>query len=184
MRKVIVITGTPGTGKTVLAERLSKRINARLIKANEVVEAHRLFSSYSEDGAKIVKMKRLGRLLNREVMASRDKLIVLEGHLLCDIKINGATAIVLREHLPTLKRRLIKRGYSISKVRDNIVSEAIDYCGESARSNYGEVHELLNNSRALGLTLRIINGKLKEKGTIELLHELETMMRKDKRFAI
>ena len=75
-------------------------------------------------------------------------MIIVEGHLLCDMKIRGATAIVIREHLKTLLKRMERRKYSRKKIENNIVTEAIDYCGVNAVENYDSVYEVLGGEDA------------------------------------
>ena len=119
MKRIIVITGTPGVGKTTISEKLAKALkNAELIKANDVVRRKGLFTSRSRDGSLLVKMNGLESELNRMANRSSADFLIIEGHLLCDMQIRNAVAIVLRESPVTLVGRLKKRGYSKSKIED------------------------------------------------------------------
>lgn len=170
--KIIVITGTPGTGKSTISERIAKRVKGTvLIKANDLVKEKKLFSTYDVDGAAIADMKRLKEEIEKMISKSRAKAVVVEGHLLCDIKIKGAVAVVLREHLIVIMDRLRKRGYSKKKMEDNVVSEAIDYCGVNAARNYRQTYEVFGKD-AEKLVLDLLAGKKAKRNDIELLGEL------------
>lgn len=183
MRRIIAITGTPGSGKTRIAGLVSRKIKgSHLIDVNQIIKEKRLFSSYSADGAMVVKMKALQRELEKEIK-KLEGTVILEGHILCDLKLKGATAIVIREHLPTIKSRLIKRGYIIAKIRDNLISEATDYCGDNSRKNYAEAFEVLNDRNAVKEITGIIEGKKKPK-RIEMIGELPSLLKEDIRYVI
>lgn len=97
MPKVFAITGTPGTGKTTLAQSLKRRLkNVELISANDVAVSQHLYSGKDPDGAKLVDTRRLEKWLNKRVSASSASTVILDGHLLCEMKIRRAVAIVLR----------------------------------------------------------------------------------------
>jgi broad-specificity NMP kinase len=183
---VIVITGVPGTGKTRLAGLLKNRLkDADVIRATELINSERLFSSRARDGSKIVKMAGLKRALAREIEKSSARVVILEGHVLCDIRIRGAKAVVLREHLGKIKRRLLARGYGKEKVKANLVSEATDYCGLHAEKNYGEVFEMLSGSRTtLPSIVKLAKGGRAKKQDINLLEELRGIIKTDRNFAI
>jgi broad-specificity NMP kinase len=181
-KKIIVITGVPGTGKSTLSERLRKRIgDAELIRLTQIINEDKLFSSYDRYGSKIVKMKELSEKLERMIKNSNRSIVILEGHILCDMKIKYAKAIVLREHLQVIKRRLLKRGYRNGKLNANIISEATDYCGLHARRNYKQVFEMLSSDRnSISNMIKITKGGKPKEKKINLLNELEIMIKKDK----
>ncbi len=173
MKRIMVITGTPGTGKTTISQKLAKALkNSELIRSNDIVRKKKLFTSYANDGAMIVKMSKLAAELNRMARASKADYVIIEGHLLCDMKIDNAIAIVIREHLPTILKRLKERGYSRQKIEDDVVSEGIDYCGVRATNYYRTVYEIWGGSSALGKAMLIAKGKKIKVKEIELLDEL------------
>ncbi|MDE1845741.1 MAG: AAA family ATPase [Candidatus Micrarchaeota archaeon] len=186
MNKVIVITGTPGVGKTTISKMLSKRlVGSRLYDANSIAKNHKLYLGKDKFGSKIVKIKGLEREIGKIVKSNRRHTLIFEGHLLCDIKVPGAVAIVLREHLETIRKRLIERRYPTEKIRDNVVSEAIDYCGASAQKNYAKTYELMSGKNSITAMVQIANGKFKRKNRqIDLLHELLHVIKKEREFAL
>ena len=66
-RNIIIITGTPGTGKTTIAIALSKRINAKLIAVNDLIKHKKLYMGYSDDGAMMAKLPELKWEILREI---------------------------------------------------------------------------------------------------------------------
>jgi adenylate kinase len=183
---VIVITGVPGTGKTTISDILAKRLgDAEVVHTTELIKAERLFSSYGRDGSRIVRMKELERGLGRIAARSPYRFVIIEGHVLCDLKVRGAAAIVLREHLGVIKRRLEARGYGKEKIKANLVSEATDYCGVRAERNYARVYEMFPRSRdALARMARIAEGRGVPKREIDLLPELVGIIKKERDLAI
>jgi len=127
----------------------------------------------------LVNIKGLQRELEKRIRVSGNKTVILEGHLLCEIKIRGAVALVLRSHLKPLEKRLRARKYKGSKLMDNLVSEALDYCGTIAEKNYTKVFEIIGTERQmLGQAMSIISGKKVKQKQIELSEELVSLLSK------
>jgi adenylate kinase len=176
--RILVVTGTPGTGKTTIAENAAMMLKgARIVHINDLVKEKRLYTSRSKkDGALVVDMRRLKQELGRVVREQGCRILILEGHVLCDLRVRGAIAVVVREHLSVLLKRMRRRGYGPEKIMDNLVCEATDYCGIKALANYSRVYELMGRNGAPRTVADIAEGKRVKLAGIELLHELEPLL--------
>ncbi len=129
----LVITGTPGTGKTVLARKISERLGLPLYPANEVAKERGWVKRGEADLNKL-----------EGFYASLKGGFVAEGHLLCEFPVPRARCIILRTRPDVLRKRLEARGYSKKKTLDNLVCEVLDYCVVKAESNYRRVTQVDN----------------------------------------
>ncbi|MFH0868046.1 MAG: AAA family ATPase [Candidatus Woesearchaeota archaeon] len=66
--KVLVVTGTPGTGKTTLSVKLAKKLDFCYIDVNKIVEKYALSEGYDRKRkTKVVDVKKLNRALIKEI---------------------------------------------------------------------------------------------------------------------
>jgi adenylate kinase len=66
--KVILVTGTPGTGKTTLAKMLAKKLAMKYIDVNQIIKEGGLSEGYdAKRAAKIVDTKKLGKAMLAEI---------------------------------------------------------------------------------------------------------------------
>lgn len=125
------LTGTPGTGKTVLGKRLAGFLGAEYVDVNRLIKQHGL-----ADRKKEVNLKRLQGVLKR--ILSKHENVVVESHLLCEFQLPCDAVVVLRCNPLVLRERLRRRGYGKKKTRDNALCEALDYCLVNAELHYGK----------------------------------------------
>lgn len=128
---MIVITGTPGTGKTSVSKVLGKALKMKVLHVGDLVKEKNHLCCGEEGGSLLVDVEKL-----REELEGFDG--IAEGHVLCEISL-PARAIVLRTNPIELEARLRKRDYSESKIRENVEAEAIDYCWINASQNYEDL---------------------------------------------
>lgn len=161
---LIVVTGTPGAGKSSFAKELSESIpNSKLIEINDIVEEFKLFSSIDKMGSKIVKVKELESKVAEIAKGEREKAnVILVGHLAPELKIKPDVAIVVRVGLAELIKRLEARKYQKEKIKENIVSESVDYCGAKMKEQCKNVHEVeteRERKEIIGYVKEIASGK-------------------------
>ncbi len=136
-RFLIAITGSPAAGKSYFSNKLYLRIldtftslDVKLVEVNDLVNKYNSYDGLDEFGSKLVDINNLKKII-KQVIENLDGVVILVGHLLADIKLPYDIVIVKREHLNKLEARMIKRKYQKGKIKENLISEALDYCGEN-----------------------------------------------------
>ncbi len=138
-RRVIVVTGTPGTGKTTLAGMLATRLKALHVDVPELVEKEALYKGVDEERkSKIVDLLQVRNRL-RELVRETPRLLLVSSHVpdvawRRDVK----RVVVLRLDPRELKKRLEGLGWPLQKVKENVASEVLGTCFEEAIQYYGE----------------------------------------------
>ena len=161
----IVITGTPGTGKSSVAKELAKASRTPLISIAEFVKEKGLLEVGEE-----VDVEKLEKELNKRLEEEKAGGWIVEGHLACEIKLPADYVFVLRANPDVLRKRLKKRGYSEKKIEENLLVEMLDYCTQRASVNYPEsiVVELETGGASVKQSAgRIIDAMAKNKKKID-----------------
>ena len=118
----LALTGTPGTGKTAVAEKLVKRGHI-VLDLNGLVKEHGLIIEMDEDrDTAVADIDAVTRFLEKEFSGTED--LVLEGHWSHKVQVTGA--VVLRCDPRILEKRLLERGYADTKVKENVEAELVD----------------------------------------------------------
>lgn len=167
----IVITGSPGTGKTLVAKALSERLGLELIDIKMIVKREKLDKGPEHE----VDIKSLSKALS--FLKGKDGFVV-EGHLACELPLPADFVFVLRTHPDVLRQRLSKRRYPKAKLEGNLMAEMLDYCTQRAEQEYVLAPLELDTSQltAQEAALRIaaaIKQKKKKLDTVNYSRELE-----------
>lgn len=131
--KIIVISGTPGTGKTSVSKRISELYNARLISLNKLaisesfdIQYDKKRETYLFDTEKFVPYV---LDLIEEIINNKPDYLVIEGHFSDIIPEDYIDyVIILRCDPDILIQRLKERAYKKEKILENLQTEILGNC--------------------------------------------------------
>eukprot|EP00899_Mesostigma_viride_P027465 jgi/Mesvir1/7903/Mv11834-RA.1 len=131
----ILVTGTPGTGKTTLCERLASITGLTYINVGELVKEQELHEGYDEDFDSYV-------IDEEKVLDAMEDAMTLGGNIVdyhgCDFFPERwfDRVVVLQTDNSILYDRLEKRKYSEQKLQENLECEIMQVVLEEARESY------------------------------------------------
>ncbi|MBW2971196.1 adenylate kinase family protein [Candidatus Woesearchaeota archaeon] len=139
---IIVISGSPCTGKTTLAKALAERLGYIYFDVNEFVKTHLLSDGYDpERDCEIVDSKKLNRALLKELSGKND--MIIDSHLAHFLPAASVDlCIITRCDIKELNKRLKKRGYKEKKIRENLDVEIFDSCFTEAKEQGHNILEI------------------------------------------
>ncbi|MBT4192386.1 MAG: AAA family ATPase [Candidatus Diapherotrites archaeon] len=129
----LIITGSPGTGKTTLAKSLGEKLNLTVLNEKDFALKNGI-GSFNEENELEIPIKEFEEKANAFLKETDD--VLFEGHVVCEAKLHVDKAILIRVDPEELEMRLENRGYSMEKMMDNVFCEGIDYCKKQVIKNY------------------------------------------------
>lgn len=146
----ILITGTPATGKTSMAQLIAQELELTHVEVGKVVKEERFFTSYDATlDTRIIEEDDEDRLLDFLEPRMVEGGIVADYHS-CELFPERwfQIVIVLRTSTDVLFERLSARAYSDAKRDENMEAEIMGVVEDEAKSSYGEdvVHSRENNT--------------------------------------
>lgn len=130
----VLVSGTPGVGKTTLSRLLASELGAMYREVGDVAkecgalaERDKIRGSYLVDISKVSKF-----------LAKANQPMVIDGHVILRLprkKINRV--IVLRCNPATLALRLRRKKFPVKKIVENVLAEVTDVCLTEAVRAYG-----------------------------------------------
>ena len=129
-RRVILVTGTPGVGKTSVSRLLASKLDAVYINLAELVERERLISGV--DKARETLIADTPRVSKRvqEIIKSSEGDVIVDGHYAVDVVSTKDVHVVfvLRRDPDDLKGLMENRGFKERKLWENLAAEILDVC--------------------------------------------------------
>ncbi len=138
-KRVILITGTPCTGKTVVARQLIRKLDADYINLTELANMHDLIVEEDENRKTyVVNEKKMRQKLTEIIDAAQKTTIVVDGHYAPAVvpKRYVTRVFVLRRNPVELRGFMQKRGFADTKLWENLASEILDVCLVEALQEY------------------------------------------------
>jgi len=124
--KTIIVSGSVGTGKTILSKKLSKALDYEHIDVSKLIKENKLSSGYDEEnGCEIIDVRKLNKFLIE--LIKKSKKLIIDSHLSHYLpKKYVDLCIVTTCDISVLRERLKKRKYNAKKIKDNIETEIFD----------------------------------------------------------
>lgn len=138
-KALIVISGSPGVGKSTLAKKLVKELKfSRLDLSKHYKEISVNYNQ--EKQCYDVDLKKMISLVKKKIGETKNGLII-DSHIshLLPKKIVNLCIVTTCSNLKKLESRLKKRGYSKQKIRENLDAEIFQVCLNESREKGHEV---------------------------------------------
>ncbi len=137
MDMIIIVTGTPGVGKTVFAKELARLLEWRYVDLNDLLIKLNLIEGYDAyRKAYIIDTNNAWDSI-KDYLLSKNSIV--DSHIAQDIipRKYVHLCIVLRCEPNELVRRLKAKSYNSEKIRENVQAEILDVIYADALSRYG-----------------------------------------------
>jgi adenylate kinase len=129
-KRIIVVTGTPGVGKTAVSALLASKLDALHIDLGQLVKQEKLWGDIDRTRETLIAdMSKVSKRL-QEIIAGTEKDVVLDGHYAVDVvpASNVHKVFVLRREPTELRRSMLEKGFKNRKLKENLAAEVLDVC--------------------------------------------------------
>lgn len=177
----VIVTGTPGTGKTTFSRRLAKQTGAKYVSLTQLVSRNKLYTGLDRmRNSKIVDLVSTRARLSSLISETKG-LVIVDTHIPGGIVQRRSVRLifVLRCHPRLLENRLKRKHWNRSKVSENVLAEILDACLISSVEYYGWDRVVqLNTSRAsvskcVAVAKRILRQPVKKSGKVDWITTLD-----------
>lgn len=181
-QKIILVTGTPGVGKTAVSHLLASKLNALHVDLGDLVKRENLTSGIDKTrDTLIADIDKVTRRV-QEIINGSNSNVIVDGHYATDVVPSETVdfVFVLRRNPDELKKTMEEREFREEKIYENLAAEILDVCLVDAISACGseKVCEIDASGRGIEEVkedmLMVLNGKKKCKvGVVDWLGKLE-----------
>jgi adenylate kinase len=159
-RSVILISGTPGTGKSTVSTLLSGELHGEHIELTRLVKEGGLSLGWDETRATAIADMKALRLALANIIGAAKKPVIVDGHYSPDVvpREEVTLTVVLRRAPWVLREELRARGYGPRKIRENVEAELLGTClvDALAAQDPGKICEIDTTGQASEETVKLI----------------------------
>lgn len=157
----VIITGTPGTGKTSIASKLGD-LGYLSINLYDFAKEHDCIIGRDEErDSMVVDTDKLNACLERYLEAGYG-IVIIDSHYADVVPEKYVSkCFVLSAEISALKKRLEQRGYSELKIQENIESEIMQVCWIDSLEAFGSTRVRKMEGLGLSETTKAILAYLK-----------------------
>jgi adenylate kinase len=152
---IVSLTGTPGTGKSTIANNLSKFYTVTTVE--ELARRHGcvIEEEITEDGrTTLIDVEELAkRMVVHDALDAEDVLLI-EGHLSHLLPVD--LVVVLRCNPLELVKRLRNKGWSEKKIKENVSAEVLDVILVESVESGRKVYEVDTTNKTLREVTEIV----------------------------
>jgi len=130
VKRVILVTGTPGVGKTAVSQFLASKLKAIHVDLTKLVKQEKLTSGVDKARKTLIAdMKKVSERV-QDIIKSYEQDIIIDGHYSMNVlpAKNVHLAFVLRRDPEELKKTMEDRGFKNRKLWENLAAEILDVC--------------------------------------------------------
>jgi adenylate kinase len=145
-KRVILITGTPCTGKTTLSKQLTQKLGAYYVNLTDYAKTNGLvLREDKKRNTSVVDEEKMRGKLEVTITQAQQETVIVDGHYAyAVVPSQVATHVfVLRKNPIELKQHMQNCGFPEKKIRENLSAEILDVClVEALQMQKGKVCEL------------------------------------------
>lgn len=148
---IVIVTGTPGTGKTTFAKRYASENDLEYVDGKEVIRKYSLIEKFDpETNADVIDEMKFAEICESIISEAKqkEKDLIIDSHLSQFINSKFVNKCFITQcDLKELEGRLKARGYSSKKIKDNLEAEIFKECQLEAQEN-GHLVEIIDTSNS------------------------------------
>lgn len=182
-KQVILMTGTPKTGKTSVSKLLTPKLKAEYINLTDLaLTEHLTLRRDAKRDTTIINPTKMRKRLAQMIKSASKQTIIIDGHYAATVtpKTLVTYTFVLRKDPRQLKPIMQQQGYSETKTDENITAEILDTSLFEALDNQNKqtISEIDTTNKTLQQTADEILAVLRRKqkchfGTVDWITKLE-----------
>jgi|ECHnycMinimDraft_1075156.scaffolds.fasta_scaffold02110_4 adenylate kinase len=150
---IVVLTGTPGTGKSSVASELSKTLGYQVVSVSKLAIEKGLYTEFDEETQSYIVDE---EALKREITSlAKSKDVIIET-IYPSLVECADLVIVLRRNPLRLLEELKARGWPLRKVMENVEAELLGIVEAEARESFSNVCTIDTTSKTPSDVVRTV----------------------------